>query len=136
MCSARPTHGYQVEAITVHYEPLPQALPAVLANSITSYSLPETRREYLPRLRSHFLRSGNSIHEVREVYSDGRSGDFPVTGDGSFSFAVPLNQGGGVYTVVVWVRAAGGGEAIAASNVSIRVTEPGETAAVASFSSR
>ena len=85
------------------------------ANIIDSYSLPDQRREYLPRLT---WRSGKR-------YSDGRRGDFPVADDGSFSFDVPLDEGAGIYTVVVWVHRRGGdANAISASNVSIRVDAP------------
>jgi uncharacterized protein YkwD len=103
--SGRAKKGYDVEAITVHHEPLPQALTVSAANHIASYSLPNTRREYLPR----------------DDYSDGRRGDFPLAGDGSFTFDVPFPDGPGIYTVVVWVRAHGARETIAASNISIRV---------------
>ena len=63
------------------------------------------------------------IEEVREEYSDGRRGDFQVAADGKFAFAIPLPDGPGVYTVVVWVRPHGSssGDAIPASDVSIRV---------------
>jgi hypothetical protein len=61
---------------------------------------------------------------VREVYVDGRHGDFPVNDDGGFAFVLPLPDGPGVYTIVVWVRAQGGVEPISASNISMRVSEP------------
>lgn len=105
MFSGRPKRGYGIEAITVHHEPFPQALTVTAANHIATYSLPSTRREYLPR----------------DDYSDGRRGDFSVSDDGSFAFAVPFPDGPGIYTVVVWVRAHGARETIAASNVSVRV---------------
>ena len=101
----RPKPGYDVEAITVHHEPFPQALSVTAANHIATYGLPNSRREYLPR----------------DDYSDGRRGDFQVGDDGSFAFAVPFPDGPGIYTVVVWVRAHGARETIAASNVSVRV---------------
>jgi uncharacterized protein YkwD len=103
--SGQPRKGYDVEAITVHHEPFPQSLSVTAANHIATYSLPNTRREYLPR----------------DDYSDGRRGDFQIADDGGFAFAVPFPDGPGIYTVVVWVRARGGHETIAASNVSVRV---------------
>ena len=109
--SGRPRGGFDIEAITVHHEPFPQAMTATAANHIGSYALPSDRREYLPRL-------------VHEEYSDGRRGDFQLADDGGFAFAVPFPDGPGVYTVVVWVRAHGARETIAASNVSIRVEAP------------
>ena len=114
LCSARPVSGYRVEAITVHHEPLPQTISPITANLIDSYSLPETRHEYLPRLS---WRSGRQ-------YNDGRRGDFPVAGDGSFTFDVPLNDGTGIYTIVVWVRKPNEAAPVSASTVSIRVLEP------------
>ena len=109
LCSGQPRKGYEVDAITVHHEPLPQSIAAVTANAMTSYGLPETRRQYSPRLRAG------------EYYSDGTRGDFSIGKDGSFAFVLPFNDGPGVYTVVVWVHPHGERDAIAASNVSIRV---------------
>jgi len=122
LCSGRPRAGYDIEAITVHHEPFPRELPARVVNGIATYSLPYDRREYLPRLKTLYrpLQNGG-VEEIREEYSDGRRGDFQVADDGSFAFAVPFPDGPGVYTVVVWVRARGARETIAASNVSIRV---------------
>jgi uncharacterized protein YkwD len=122
LCSGRAVKGYDVEAITVHHESLPQPMGVVTANAIQSYSLPNARREYLPRLKGRYTRQvAGGIEEVREEYSDGRRGDFQVA-DGKFAFAIPLADGPGIYTVVVWVRPHGStGDAIAASNVSIRV---------------
>ena len=108
LCSGRPRAGYAIEAITVHHETFPQTMSAKLANAISSYALPSDRREYLPRL-------------LREQYSDGRRGDFQVADDGGFAFAVPFPDGPGIYTVVVWVRALGARDTVAASNVSVRV---------------
>jgi len=122
MLRVQPHRGYAVEAITVHHEPLPRAMSAKLANDITSYALPQKRREYLPRLHDRVERTERYTREVREEYSDGRRGDFEVAGDGSVNFAVPFPDGPGVYTVVVWVHGSAR-EPIAASNVSVRVTE-------------
>lgn len=125
LCSARAVKGYDVEAITVHHEPAPRPMAAVTANAITSYRLPGSRREYLPRLKARFTRRvAGGIEEVSEAYSDGSHGDFQIAPDGKFSFAIPLPNGPGVYTVVVWVRRHGTtGDAIPASNVSIRVDD-------------
>ena len=127
LCSGRPMPSYSIEAITVHHEQVPQAMAAVTANALTTYGLPEARRDYLPRLRSRFSRtSAGSIMEVREMYSDGRRGDFPVSDEGGFAFVVPFPDGPGIYTVVVWVKGRGGHEPVAATNISIRVNEPSE----------
>ena len=91
--------GARVEAVTVHYEPAPDSMPAHVANAIESYSLPEKRREYVPR----------------------RRGELQVSEDGRFAFNVPFTEGAGVYTVVVWVRREGEPRPVPATNVSIRV---------------
>lgn len=120
--TARPVDGYRVEAISVHHEPAPQPLARAAANAIEDYSLPDKRRDYLPRLRSYYNRASNgALQIVREEYTDGRSGDFAIAGDGSFTFSVPLVDGPGIYTVVVWVRRENSATPISASNVSIRV---------------
>ncbi|MEA2342286.1 MAG: hypothetical protein QOF63_455, partial [Thermoanaerobaculia bacterium] len=60
--------------------------------------------------------------QTREEYSDGSRGDFQVAADGKFAFAIPLPDGPGVYTVVVWVRPHGTAfDPIPASDISIRV---------------
>lgn len=109
LCSGKPRDSYAVEGITVHHEPFPQPLSVTAANHISSYGLPDTRREYLPRL------------PYGRVYDNGSSGDFPVGRDGGFAFAVPFPDGPGVYTVVVWLRKPGDGQPISVSTVSIRV---------------
>ncbi|HEY3056154.1 MAG TPA: CAP domain-containing protein, partial [Thermoanaerobaculia bacterium] len=50
--SGRPADGYRIEAISVHHEAIPETMNARVANAVTSYSLPDKRRDYLPRLRS------------------------------------------------------------------------------------
>lgn len=124
-----PVKGYRVEAISVHHEPIPQSISPITANLISNYSLPDKRRDYLPRLRSYYHREGPIVREVREEYTDGRQGDFPIAADGSFTFTVPFIDGPGVYTVVVWVTKPGDKTPVAASNISIRVDAPATYAA-------
>ncbi|HWW62373.1 MAG TPA: CAP domain-containing protein [Thermoanaerobaculia bacterium] len=126
--AGKPAGGMKIEAISVHHEALPQAMPPHLANLISSYRLPDTRKDYLPRLRNKVsLRDDRTLQIIREQYSDGRRGDFFVGDDGAFSFKVPFNEGPGIYTVVVWVRNGSQQTPIAASNVSIRVDAPAAT---------
>ena len=117
----RPYSGSSVEAISVHHEPFPQPLAPQSANGIETYSLPAHRRDYLPRLVVSEKTSSGATLARYATYADGRSGDFLVAADGSFSFHVPFPDGPGVYTVVVWVRRHGADRAIAASNISMRV---------------
>lgn len=97
--TGRALPGTKVEAVTVHFEPVPDSMPAHVANAIESYSLPDKRREILPR----------------------RRGDLHLGQDGSFTVNVPFTEGPGMYTVVVWVERDGAQSPVAASNVSIRV---------------
>lgn len=120
--AGKPLADTSVEAISVHYEPIPQTMPASVANTIDSYRLPDKRRDYLPRLRTEVkVRDDRTFRVLRGEYSDGSTGDFPVHRDGAFAFDIPFTEGPGMYTVVVWVRRAGDDAPIAASNVSIRV---------------
>ena len=124
VCSGRPLSGFKVGAITVHHEPLPEPMSALVANKIETYSLPDKRREYLPRLPKPYRRMvAAGVEEVTPQYGDGRRGDFAVADDGNFTFRVPFNDGPGVYTVVVWVKKDGESKPIAASNVSMRVDD-------------
>lgn len=126
--AGRPVQGARIEAISVHHEPFPQPMPAHVANAIDSYSLPEQRKDYLPRLQTYYSRRADgSIEIVKHQYDNGSRGDFRVADDGSFAFDVPFTEGDGVYTVVVWVKEPGAKSAIAASNVSIRVVHANDS---------
>lgn len=109
--SGTPLRGTSVEGITVHHEPLPQAIAARTASAISSYSLPDKRREYVPRA----ARPAGALAAARR-------NDFTLRDDGSFTFTVPFADGPGLYTVVVWVKK-DGGSAFPATNVSIKVDE-------------
>ena len=89
--SGRVEHGYIADAISVHYEPLPQPISPISANAIDTYSLPDRRHDY------------------------------GIDPGGDFSFNVPFTDGPGIYTVVVWIKRPGEKDAFPASNVSIRV---------------
>lgn len=124
MGSGRPLPGAEIEAITVHHESFPDTMPAHVASAIDVYSLPDKRREYLPRLVTNYSRRPDGTLAIaRREYPDGRRGDFYLGNDGTFSFTVPFQDGPGMYTVVVWVRREGAERPVAASNVSIRVEE-------------
>jgi uncharacterized protein YkwD len=89
--TGRAEHGFIADAISVHYEPLPQPISPITANMIETYSLPDRRHDYA------------------------------VNPGSEFSFTVPFTEGPGIYTVVVWVRRPNEKDSIPASNVSIRV---------------
>ncbi len=124
VASGRPLPGARVEAISVHYEQQPEPMPAHVANAFESYSLPDKRRDYLPRLRQDYrMKQDRTLEIVRREYADGSRGDFYLGKDGEFSFEIPFTEGPGVYTVVVWVKRKGSDASIAATNVSIRVED-------------
>jgi uncharacterized protein YkwD len=134
--AGRPSGNARIEAISVHHEPFPQPLSARVANLITNYSLPDSRKDYLPRLRTMYERNDDGrMRIISQSYKDGRRGDFFLADDGGFSFNVPFTEGPGVYTIVVWVRKPGAQQPIAASNISMRV-EPFVPAASAFAGSR
>jgi uncharacterized protein YkwD len=115
--AGRPLRGARVEAITVHYERMPQPMPAHVASAMSTYSLPEKRKDFLPRVRSRVSQHSEGAMQIAR----GRRGDFAVDKDGAFTFPVPFTEGPGVYTVVVWIARDGVKEMIPASNLSIKV---------------
>jgi len=101
--------GHRVRSITVLYEPLPTPMSVEALNRTTTYTLPDERRDLLPKL------DGNRIYE------DGEKGDIVIEGR-TFRCPIPFFKGEeGIYTVVVWIFDEKG-QPIPASNVSIRVT--------------
>lgn len=122
--SGRAIGDARLEGITVHHEPLPDVMPAHVASAIRSYSLPKSRKEYFPRLRSDYLRRANgTLDFIRREYADGSRGDFLLRDDGTFSFSVPFTEGAGVYTVAVWVTRPGFQKPFTVSNIAIRVDD-------------
>lgn len=134
--SGRTIGGAEIEAIAVHHEPLPTSLSPAQASARDDYSLPDGRREYLPRMRTDVLPAADGgLILQRGNMAIGR-GDFPVTNDGRFTFSVPLSDGPGIYTVVVWLRRDGFSAPFAVTNVSIRVDGPAQPAPRGSAASR
>jgi uncharacterized protein YkwD len=115
-CAAKPPAGWEIAAISVHYEPAPVPLSRAAANRIESYELPEKRNDYKPRR----LRDDSPI--VRSARAAGGApGDLAVADDGSFTFSIPFQHGPGLYTVVAWIRK--DGTVVTASNVVVRVSK-------------
>lgn len=115
VCVAKPAKGWEIAAVSVHFEPLPTPLSSAAATRIESYELPVTRTDYQPRS----LRDDSPI--VRSARAAGGApGDLAVADDGSFTFAIPFERGSGIYTVVAWLR--NGDAVVTASNVSVKVT--------------
>lgn len=124
-----PRKGFDLEAVSVHYEPAPAPMNATTASRIESYGLPENRRDYRVARRNvppeHLSAKGKLNYFAGT--SEWPTSTVRLSRDGSFSFTVPFHQGDGVYTVVVWLRPAKG-DAFAASNIAIRVTSPDPSA--------
>src|SRR5688572_6908111 len=122
LVAGQPIDGAAVEAISVHYERVPETMLAHVANALSNYSLPSKRKDYFPRLKQEYTRHPNgTIEIVRREYPGGHRGDFTVAKDSAFSFDVPFTQGPGIYTIVVWVRRDGVNLPVSASNAPIRV---------------
>ncbi|HVT03906.1 MAG TPA: CAP domain-containing protein [Thermoanaerobaculia bacterium] len=127
VCRGKPVAGYKIVAASVHREDFPRPISALVANQIDMYSLPPTRRDFLPQQRNL---SDRATQLARYVASrPGTPGDLVLQKDGSFSFVAPFYGGPGLYTVVLWVRTMSGGSPISASNISIRVDHPSLAAA-------
>lgn len=129
--------GYRVDAVSIHYEPFPQPLTPRVANTLESYRLPERRRDLLPRLENKVsMRQDGTLEIVQQRYDNGSRGDFFASSEGNFSFDVPMNDGPGIYTVVVWVARKGDAAPTSASNISIRVDGPAARGTLPSATSR
>lgn len=83
--------GYRLLVIGVFYEPWPQPT-AVDDLKAVSYSLPQSRRLLRPLLPPDTF-----------YLPDNSRGEVAITDDGAFGCTVALDQGKGVYTVVVMV---------------------------------
>jgi uncharacterized protein YkwD len=122
--AGKPLPGATIEAISIHHEAMPETMPALVANELSTYSLPSNRRDFFPRLKQETKRRHDGTLEIiRREYPGGHRGDFSVDKDGAFSFDVPFHMGPGIYTVVVWVKRDGSTLPTSASNISIRVDD-------------
>lgn len=120
----KPVEGFDVDAVSVYYEPVPRPMYAVTANRIERYGFPKNRRDFTP-VRRNAPPDRRSEGEKLNYFvnaAESKKGRLWVARDGSFTFNVPFPDGAGVYTVVVWVKASGSREPFTASNISIRVS--------------
>ena len=83
--------GYDLQAISVFYEPLPEEMSLAQLMGTYSYSLPVDEKIYRTRLPS-IMR-----------YADGTRGSVEVRGR-SFSQTISIPSRKGVYTLVVWLE--------------------------------
>lgn len=83
--------GYDLQAISVFYEPLPEEMSLAQLMGTYSYALPADEKIYRTRLPS-IMR-----------YADGTRGSVDVRGR-SFSQTISIPSRKGVYTLVVWLE--------------------------------
>ena len=83
--------GFDLQAISVFYEPLPEEMSLAQLMGTYSYSLPADEKIYRTRLPS-IMR-----------YADGTRGSVEVRGR-SFSQTISIPSRKGVYTLVVWLE--------------------------------
>lgn len=112
--------SYHVDAVTVHYEPMPYRLTRERANTIDSYSLPgevlkiERERPSSPldaALRNH----------PRQTLTVDRD---------RLSFELVPSKGRGIYTIVVWLRSPQQSVPFAATNLAVLVEDAAAPATV------
>ncbi len=87
-------NGEEIQSITVFYEPLPKPMSPAYVGSLYSYSFPEARKDYFPRLTEPDL-----------FYQDGSKGLLWLS-HGSARFRFPLQlwkEKPGIYTLVIWL---------------------------------
>ena len=100
--------GYELQAISVFYEPLPEEMSLAKLMGTYSYGLPKDERIYRTRLPS-IMR-----------YADGTRGSVEVRGR-SFSQTIKIPSRKGVYTLVVWLEKKSGVRGFIATNATVFV---------------
>jgi uncharacterized protein YkwD len=113
--SGQVREGLSVRAASVYFEPFPRPMKREVVNALEDYALPKNRRDFPVE---------DSLSQsvfVRIAGGDPAPGRLHLRGNTSFSFGVPFDRGPGVYTVAIWLVAAGSDQPTMASNISIRV---------------
>ena len=100
--------GYQLQVISVFYEPLPEEMSLAKLMGTYSYGLPGDERIYRTRLPS-IMR-----------YADGTRGSVEVRGR-SFSQTIKIPARRGVYTLVVWLEKESETKGFMATNATVFV---------------
>ncbi len=102
--------GYEVQAVSVFYEPLPKPLSLLELAGTFMYSLPDDERILRPKLPGG----------LRYSSPDGGTGEIEIQGR-RFSCPIQVGKDPGVYTLAVWVQGKYEGKAFLATNISIFV---------------
>ena len=100
--------GYDLQAISVFYEPLPEEMSLAQLMGTYSYALPADEKIYRTRLPS-IMR-----------YADGTRGSVEVRGQ-SFSQTISIPSRKGVYTLVVWLEKESEIRGFTATNITVFV---------------
>ncbi len=100
--------GYDLQAISVFYEPLPEEMSLAQLMGTYSYALPADEKIYRTRLPS-IMR-----------YADGTRGSVDVRGR-SFSQTISFPSRKGVYTLVVWLEKENEVRGFTATNATVFV---------------
>lgn len=110
--------GWDVVAATLHWQELPRSLSAAAANRIESYELPAPHRRWAaqPPLTRRDPGTGEGL--ARFAGAMRGDGGLTVAAGGKFVFRGSLDNGPGIYTLVVWLREPRSGEAVASSHIS------------------
>ena len=102
--------GYEVQAVSIFYEPIPRARSLVELAGTYTYSLPDDERILRPKLPQG----------LRYAPPDSGRGEVEIHGR-RFSCPIRVGKDPGVYTLVVWVQGKYEGKAFIATNISIFV---------------
>jgi hypothetical protein len=117
--------GWDVIAATLHWEQLPRSLSAAAANRIESYDLPAPHRRWAaqPPPSRHDDAAGEGLARFAGAMRE--DGGLTVAAGGKFVFRGSLDNGPGIYTLVVWLREPRTGVQVASSHISTVVrTDP------------
>ena len=101
---------YEVQAVSIFYEPTPEPLSLVELAGTSTYGLPDDERILRPRLPGG----------LRYAPPDSGIGEVDIQGC-RFSCPIKVGKEPGVYTLVVWVQHKFEGKAFTATNISIFV---------------
>jgi len=114
--------GWDVVAATLHWQELPRSLSAAAANRIESYDLPAPHRRWAahPLPTRNHLGAGEGLARFASAMRG--DGGLTVAAGGKFAFRGSLDNGPGIYTLVVWLREPRSGEAVASSHISTVVS--------------
>jgi hypothetical protein len=99
----------ELAGVEVYYEPLPTPPKIEWLRVARSYSMPDERESFQPRLPT-------GLH-----YTDGTAGEIEMLAAGNFQVRIPLAKMPGINTIMVWVSKGEKGVPFPASQICILV---------------